>query len=483
MVQAAVARSRAPVEAIRPDLAQDLARFAATINPALLPEGVSRAVRSNLLDTLGCALAGSSAKAIPEVAGLVREWAGAPQADMWVFGGRFPAHHAAWVNGSMAHARDYDDTHDAAVLHAGVSAVPAALAAAQLRGGISGAELVAAVAAGLELTCRLGVATQIGVIESGFIYTSLLGYFGATAAAGRALGLHPEQMLSALGIVYSSVAGNHQVTRDASLMKRVQPGLAAQAAVVAAQLAQRGIKGPHNVFEGLDGFFRVYLNGRFDRDTVRRGLGEEFELLNLSYKPYPCCRYNHTAIDATLQARAEAMRPAEEVESIRVGVTKQCYEAVCTPEAVRWSPRTIVEAQFSIPYTVASAWIDGEVGLRHLTDEGLERSDVLALTKRVHPYVDAEIERRWGRNISPAELTVRFRDGSVVTARVDYPRGHPRNPMTPADFAAKVRDCAAFAAVPISAGQVEALIGAVDGIGSAPDLAALHASLTEGPAS
>lgn len=480
MVQAAVARSRDPADAAQPDLAADLARFAATIDPALLPEAVSRAVRSNVLDTLGCALAGSSANAIPELASLVREWAGAPQADMWVFGGRFPAHHAAWVNGSMAHARDYDDTHDAAVLHAGVSAVPAALAAAQLRGGVSGPELVAAVAAGLEVICRLGVATQIGIIESGFIYTSLLGYFGATASAGRALGLDPEQMWSAFGIVYSSVAGNHQVTRDASLMKRVQPGLAAQAAVVAAQLAQRGIQGPHNVFEGLDGFFRVYLNGRCDAEIVRRDLGKDFELLNLSYKPYPCCRYNHTAIDAALLARAEAMRPADEVESMRVGVTRQCYEAVCTPEAVRWSPRTIVEAQFSIPYTVAAAWIDGEVGLRHLTDEGLQRADVLALAKRVHPYVDPEIERRWGRNISPAQLTVRFRDGRVGTARVDYPRGHPRNPMTPADFAAKVRDCAGFAAVPVSAAQVDGLIAAVGQIASAPDLAPLLASLGRG---
>ena len=411
------------------DLAADLAAFAAGVDAARLPAAVRMAVRVNILDTLACAVAGSTGKAVAEVAGLVAEWGGTGQAGVWVLGGRYPAHHAAWLNGTMAHARDYDDTHDAAVLHAGVAAVPAALAAAELAGGVSGAELIAAVAAGLETTCRLGVATQVGIIESGFIYTSLLGYFGATAAAGRALRLSPAQMRSAFGIVYSSVAGNHQVTRDASLMKRMQPGLAAQAGVVAAQLARRGIEGPRNTFEGVDGFFRVYLQGRCDPAVVRRGLGGRFELLNLSYKPYPCCRYNHTAIDAALQVRRAGVP-----EAIRVGVNQHCYQAVCTPEAVRRAPRTIVEAQFSIPFTVAAAWIDGAVGLRHLTEAGLQRRDILALAERVHPYVDPEIERDWARSISPARVSVQLANGSSAEARVDYPGGHPEHPMTRGGF-------------------------------------------------
>ena len=251
------AASANSVEPATPDVVIDVARFASTIEIAQLDPAVVKAVKNNIGDTLSCALAGSSAKAIDVVSGLVTEWAGTPQADMFVFGGKFPAHHAAWVNGGMSHARDYDDTHDAAILHAGVTSVPAAIAAGQLRGKLSGADLIAAVAAGLEVTCRLGVAVKVDIIESGFIYTSLLGYFGATAAAGRALGLTPEEMVNAFGIVYSSVAGNHQVTRDASLMKRLQPGLAAQAAVVAVQLAKRGIRGAQHVFEGADGFFRV----------------------------------------------------------------------------------------------------------------------------------------------------------------------------------------------------------------------------------
>ncbi|MFP3606453.1 MmgE/PrpD family protein [Paraburkholderia sp. SIMBA_053] len=441
-----------------PDLAVDFSRFAANLDATGLDDTVVKAVKTNIVDTLSCALAGSSAKAIAEVSGMVREWAGAPQADMFVFGGKFPAHHAAWINGGMSHARDYDDTHDGAILHAGVTAVPAAIAAAQLRGGVSGVDLIAAVAAGLEITCRLGVAIQVDIVESGFIYTSLLGYFGATAAAGRALGLNEEQMLNAFGIVYSSVAGNHQVTRDASLMKRLQPGLAAQAAVVAVQLAQRGIRGAQHVFEGADGFFRVYLHDRVDTDVARRDLGQRFELLNLSYKPYPCCRDTHAAVDAVLRARARCPRPASDIETIRVGVTAPGYQMVCVPEAVRLAPRTIVEAQFSIPYTVASAWIDGTLGMGQFSDEGLQRSDVLALAARVQPYVDEEIDREWSRFVTPAIVIVQFRDGETIEERVDYPKGHPRNAMSDAEFAAKTIDCATFAAAALSADTAARLI-------------------------
>jgi 2-methylcitrate dehydratase PrpD len=478
MTSAALAGS--PEQAGRPDLVNDLARFASTINAARLDPAVAQAVKTNILDTLSCALAGSSAPAIAEVSGLVREWGGAPQADMFVFGGKFPAHHAAWVNAGMSHARDFDDTHDAAVLHAGVSSVPAALAAGQLRGGLSGDDLIAAVTAGIETTCRLGIATKLDLIESGFIYTSLLGYFGATAAAGRALGLTENQMLNAFGIIYSSVAGNHQVTRDASLMKRLQPGLAAQAAVVAVQLAQRGIRGAQHVFEGADGFFRVYLRNHADADEVRTELGQRWELLNLSYKPYPCCRDVHTAADAAILARAKTQRPAADIETIRVGVTAPGYQMVCVPEEVRAAPRTIVEAQFSIPYAVAAAWIDGTLGMDHFTNQGLRRKDILDLTARVRPHVDQEMDREWSRFVTPAALTVQFRDGQTVETRVDYPKGHPKNPMTKAEFAAKTADCVTFAAKSLAPDTAERLIATTARLEALPDIGELLRIMAQG---
>jgi 2-methylcitrate dehydratase PrpD len=414
-----------------------------------MPPAAIEAAKMNIFDTLACAAAGSSAQAVAETCGLAAEWGGAPQATILAFGHKVPAHHAAWVNGMMAHARDYDDTHDAAVLHAGVSVVPAALAAAELRGGASGEDFIAGVAAGLETICRMGVATKIGIIESGYMYTSLFGYFAATVAAGRVLGLTEAQMVNALGIVYSQVAGNHQVTRDSALTKRMQPGFAAKAALVSVQLAQREVRGVQATFDGLDGFFRVYLRDRIDGQVLRDRLGEHYEFAQLSYKPYPCCRFNHCAIDAARALRAAHDFAPSAIKRIRVGVNRQAYEAVCTPIDVRKAPKTNVDAQFSIPYTVAAALLDGWVKLEHFTEASLLRLDILALARKVEPFVDEDIEREWGRSVSPAELHVELEDGTAHTLRIDVPLGHPSRPMAAEDFEAKAMDCVSNAVLPL----------------------------------
>ncbi|MCC6197489.1 MAG: MmgE/PrpD family protein [Burkholderiales bacterium] len=449
-----------------------LARFACGLSARDLPDTAIAAAKANVFDTLACAAAGSSAPAVGDARELALEWAGAPQATILAFGDKVPAHHAAWVNATMSHARDYDDTHDAAVLHTGVSVVPAAIAAAELRGGVPGADFVAAVAAGLETICRLGVATRIGIVDSGYMYTPLFGHFAATVAAGRVLGLDVGRMVNALGIVYSQAAGNHQVTRDGALTKRMQPGFAAQAALVSVQLARRGVRGAQATFEGVDGFLRVYLHDRVDRSVLRDGLGHRYEFTQLSYKPYPCCRFNHTPIEAALALRASGVAGSQ-VERIRVGLTRQGFEAVCTPIDVRRRPRTIVHAQFSVPYTVSAALLDGGVGLEHFTEESIARADILALAQRVEPYVDDDIERDFGRSISPARMRAELADGSVREKFVEVPLGHPGRPMAVADFDAKAADCFRAAARPLASDAPAQLRKHVDRLETLQDARAL----------
>jgi 2-methylcitrate dehydratase PrpD len=174
-----------------------------------------------------------------------------------------------------------------------------------------------------------------------------------------------------------------------------------------------------------------------------------------------------------LQLRAKTPRPADEIEYVRVGVTGPGYQMVCVPEAVRLAPRTIVEAQFSIPYTVAAAWIDGPLGMRHFTDEGLQRTDILSLAARVKPYVDTEIDREWSRFVPPAKVTVCFRDGQTFETRVNYPKGHPKNRMTEAEFAAKTKDCATYVANPLAPDTADRLISTVGRLESLTDISEL----------
>jgi 2-methylcitrate dehydratase PrpD len=207
------------------------------------------------------------------------------------------------------------------------------------------------------------------------------------------------------------------------------------------------VRGAQATFEGADGFLRVYLRDRCDRDVLRNGLGEHYEFTELSYKPYPCCRFNHAAIDAAIALRASAGVSAEGVQRIRVGVNRQAYEAVATPIEVRKAPHTIVHAQFSLPYTVATALVDGRVELGHFTEASIRREDILALAQRVDVFVDNDIDREWGRNVSPAELHVEMDNGTAHRQRVDWPLGHPRRPMSASDFDAKAIDC--FRASPL----------------------------------
>lgn len=467
----------AAANAKTPEFAEDFAAFSSALTLETMPEAAIEAARTDIFDTLACAIAGVTAKGVPELIDLVSGWGGAGQSQIWCTGARVPAHHAAWVNGMMSHARDFDDTHDGAVLHAGVSVVPAAIAAAELNPKATGADLLAGVVAGLELISRLGVSTTVGIIESGYMYTSLFGHFAATAAAARVMGLNEAQTVNALGVAYSQAAGNHQVTRDAALTKRMQPGFAAKTGLISAQLSLAGIRGAQRSFEGEDGLFRTYLHGRYQPERLREGLGRQFDFTELSFKPYPCCRFNHTAIDAALQLREKLGGAPGDIRRITANVTKQSYEAVGTPVEIRKAPETIVQAQFSIPYTVATALIKGAVGLVDFTDEALHSPEIRALAQRIDVRVDEEIEREWGRNVSPTWLVAETDNGSIE-ARVDQPRGNATSPMSRADFDAKLAGCLEISGINWPTDIAGRLHAALDGLPSAANAQTLVATMT-----
>ncbi|WP_323032484.1 MmgE/PrpD family protein [Paracoccus sp. (in: a-proteobacteria)] len=426
------------------DFAEEFAAWSSAFNSAAAGSDLLDAARLNLFDTLACSVAGLTAPGVPEMLGLVRDWGGKPEATVLWSDLRLPAPQAAWINGIMSHARDYDDTHDKAILHAGVSVIPASFAAAEIAGRpVTGPEFHSGVMVGLELLCRLGMATRIGLIESGFIYSSLFGYFGATAAAARILKLSPADTVNALGIAFSQAAGTHQVTRDAALTKRMQPGFAARAALTSVAMARAGIRGAQKTFEGEDGLGRIYLQSQLDGAVLRDGLGERFHFVDLAYKPYPCCRFNHTAIDAALQLREQPGFDWRKVQRIEALTNNQAYEAIGTPLAIRQVPTTVVQAQFSICYTIACALVNGQAGLADFAQEALTRPDVREVCAKVQPVVDPEIERVWGRSVGPTRIVAHCENG-VFTAQVDEAKGSLATPMSASEWHRKLEDCVGF---------------------------------------
>ncbi|MHB1244059.1 MAG: MmgE/PrpD family protein [Gaiellaceae bacterium] len=423
------------------DLATAFSAFASELTADALPPAAVSAVHNDLLDTVGCALAGSQAPGIPELLGVLERWGGRLESSVWARELELPAPEAAFANGAAAHALDYDDTHDGAVLHAGVTVIPAALAAAQLRAGTTGADLVAAIAAGIETVCRLGASIEDGPSSSGWLLTPVCGAFGAVAAAARALALDAETTHHALGIAYAQAAGNGQATLDSALTKRLQAGFAARAGVTAAVLAAAGITGAHAVFEGERGWFRVYHGSRYDRDIALDGLGRSFLLEQLTFKPYPCCRWMHAAIEAALELRERGIDAAA-VQRLEVAVSRQALASTGRRPSALDGAKRIVEAQFSIPYAVAVALLDGKPALAHFTHDAVMRPDLNELAAIVHPVLDPDPERLNRRGISSAVLTAQLRGGGEAQVLVERPA-----PAAEASLVEKFLDCCAFAGI------------------------------------
>jgi 2-methylcitrate dehydratase PrpD len=449
------------------DPALTLAEHVCRTTFADLPERVVVATKHDILDTLGAALGGSVAPGIAELVGLVRRWGGRPESSLLLHGGKVPAPQAALVNAAMGHALDFDDTFDrAGSMHPGTSTLAASLAVAELRGGVSGRDLVLAITLGLDVACRLALAATV---DRGWHRTAAIGIFGATAAAGKLLELSVAQMVHAFGIAYSQAAGNRQCIIDGALTKRLQAGQAASSAVLSAVLAREGFTGAQQVFAGRYGFFPMYQPGGYDLAAITDGLGTVFRGEELSFKPYPCGRRAHATLDAALELyqRLElaTARAGAEIAEVVLTTDPQTYADQFASGTNKRRPTQVVEAQFSTPFLVAAALALGRVGIGEVA--GVDDARVLALAARIQGAVQPDAPNGWAR------LMVRRTDGRMAALETTVPSGSPERPLSAVQLQAKFRDCATHAVRPLSAKVVEWAMHLVSRLEETADVTAL----------
>ncbi|HEY7579739.1 MAG TPA: MmgE/PrpD family protein [Acetobacteraceae bacterium] len=385
-----------------------------------LPASTRAATCDDILDTFGCLLGGSGAPGIAELARIMDGWGGAPQSQVMLWQRRLPAPHAAMLNASMAHALDFDDTLDhGGSIHPGASVLAASLATADLFGGVSGEMLLLAVALGLDVSCRVALASTV---DRGWHRTAAMGVFGAAAASGKLLHLTVEQMVNALGIAFSQAAGNRQCIVDGALTKRLQAGQAASGGVFAASLAAEGFTGAKGVFLGRFGFFELYQPNGHDATKLLEGLGRAFRGDELSFKPYACGRPQHTVLDAALAARQElglgTAVDVAEIAQVSVSASAATLADNFAGASHKLRPTQIVEAQFALPYLVAVALVHGRVGIAEVAD--IQNPQVLDIAARVEGN-DARQQA--------GGVTVRLCDGRSATAWLGSPLGSPANPI------------------------------------------------------
>jgi 2-methylcitrate dehydratase PrpD len=432
-----------------------------------LPSPVVERAKLFILDTIGTALAGSSAPGVQAVLDLVIATGGRPESTLWASSGaqQLPAAAVALANSVMAHARDFDDTHDAAIVHANTSVLPAAFAMAESRHR-SGKDLIGAVTLGVDLACRMGLAApSLG----GWIHSSTLAYFGSTAAACKLCGCSTEQTINAMGIVYSQVAGNSQCLIEGALSKRMQPAFGARAGIFSTQLAEKGVTGPSQPLEGKYGFFNLYQGGNYSRERLLKDLGSHFEGINLSMKPYPCCRATHASIDTILECLTDLPFTAEEVEAITVHVPPVVMDFVGRPFAIGPSPQ--VSAQFSIPYTVATCILKKEIFIGDFEDAAVIASPALDLARRVRAVERRDVADP--KAFVPIRMEIRLKNGKSIVRETQRMKGSPDLPMSTAECIAKFKKCNDCALTPLPSLNAEALIEQVLSLERVEDMATL----------
>lgn len=466
--------------AAEPPLARVIAGFAAGLRYEDLPDDVTDSVRKRVLDVLGICVAASTLPTSAAARDYAAGQGGRPAAHAVGMAGLLPAGLAAFVNGTLAHSLDFDDTHLPSVLHPSASVVPAALAAAEEHGR-DGAALTVAIAAGLEACVRLGMAGydegrgQSAFFEHGQHATSICGTLGAAVAAGLLAGFDSDGLVNVLGLAASMGSGVIEANRTGGTVKRLHCGWAAHAALAAAALVRHGFTGPPTVLEGRFGFFQAWLHGEFFPEKITSGLGTRWEVPGIFFKPYPANHFTHTVLDAAASLRADGVK-AEDIDRIRLGVPAQVMPTVGDPIDVKRSPATGYMAQFSGPYAVAVGLLGGGglgAALEDYTDELAADPVRRAIMAKVDVVADPECTAVFPYQF-PCVLHLTMADGTELTRAVMTNRGGPGRPLSYDELSLKF---AANAGRLLAPDAVTAVQGLVSGLGTLATLDPLWSAL------
>ena len=418
-----------------------------------LPIDVVAATKKQVLDTLAAVVAGSMSENVKRLLELYNDWGGREESTILGFGGKVPCANAAQINAWSASVLDFDDFHDRDFMHASRVVVPVSMAVAEHKGAVSGKDFITAVALGFDFACRMGRAALVHR-ESGFL--SAPNFFGAAASAGKIIGLNEPAMKHALGLALMQVTPEGYGIREGLNNKGIEVGFEARAGVFAALMAERGLAGPGEPIEGNRwGFYGVFHRGLYNEALLTVDLGTVFAVSTVSQKPYPGCRFIHTAISATLDLVKENEINADDVEKVTV-YHGPIAQAVCAPLDIKRKPENAIRTQHSLPWSVASAIVYGKVGIEPFTEDALRDVRILNLAQKVVPRLAPELAQI--PVAEPAIVEIRARGGKIYTKRVDIAPGDPEAPMSFEDVVEKFNYCCGFSAKPVPRGNREKVV-------------------------
>jgi 2-methylcitrate dehydratase PrpD len=435
-----------------PDISAILARHVRTAD---VPAEARAVTRRAVIDAIGAMTAASGlGEGSDAFAALAKESGEGEPCSVLGFDFRTSPVMAAFANGALAHAIDFEDTHDATLVHPHAAVVPAALAIAEFAGGISGRDFLDAVAIGADLSCRLALGLTESAEKRGFYFIPMLSAYGAAAAAAQLLKLSEAEIVQSLALAScQAVFSDAMVAFPPSHLRAVRDGFSARGGVTAALLARRGLQAFDRPIEGPGGLYANFARGKFDAARMLEGLGEVYEGAKVSFKPWPSCRGTHAFVEAAIALMREHAIDPDHISRIDIKVSP-FFAVLCEPPEQKRRPKTAIDAKFSIPFTVAIALARGDVTLRDFSQQRLADAKLQALADKMHHSV----EPAWTQDQSTrGVLTLTLADGRSPTLEIIDPLGHPLNPMDESAMRRKFADCLAVARHPMDAAAVQQL--------------------------
>lgn len=445
-----------------------LAAFASTVAFESIPAAAVARVKLCVLDALGCGLFATRLPWGRILTEFVVQMGGTAEAGLWGTRHRAPAANAALVNGTLVHAFELDDLHKTSILHPSSTALPAALAIAEARGGFSGRDLITAIVAGFEVGIRAGVSLGTSHLVDGFHPTGTIGTVAAAAAAGRALGLSARAMEHAISVGATQAAGLMAAQYE-SMVKRMHAGRAAQAGVYGALLAEKGFTGIDGVFEADYGGFCSTLTSEPRLAALTDGLGTRFETEKVGFKIYACCGSCHTSVEAIRRLRHAHGIDADAVESIVVHTSKATQLHVGWP----YEPRSITAAQMNLPYCAAVTLIDGNAFVEQFTEQRIHDARVIDLARRVEVRHAPEFDAMGPTARHRVRVELALRGGRRLDETVQHAKGSDADPLSHDEVVAKFHRLAGPIIGRGPAQELHDVVMALDAVASLAPLTAL----------
>jgi 2-methylcitrate dehydratase PrpD len=430
-------------------LASQLAEWVQKVRYEDLPSDVVESTKFRILDVIGLALAGAETAFGRSTIAAAKAMSPPGPSRIFGTGDAIAAPTAAFANAALSQALEYDDTHNESIVHMSSPAVAASLALADLlaapkrrEGGrpVTGRDLILSIAVANEISCRVGSVSSGQFHRRGFHPTGLFAPFGIAAGIGKILGLDVQQLAWAEGTAGSCAAGLLECWVDGTQTKFLHSGFAAQSGLTAALLADAGVSGPPEVFEGRFGLFGSHLQDpavpkNFGR--LAEGLGSHWESRNSSFKPFPTAHVLHPYVSAILRLRNQHGVRAADVVSIECPVAEFNVSIVCEPVAEKCAPATQAHCRVCLQYTLAEALYAGGLDKNAYQDAMRLNPEVLALARKVEYFVDPAFP---GPGRFKGAVRVTLKDGRVIEEIEEYNRGSAENPMSEAELRAKFDD-------------------------------------------